>query len=194
MSSSRGRGGRRKWILLGAVAVLAIHGAVYTLYTAPRLARVRRASSLLERARAAAQEARKTLDAEQARVTTLRRNDRRAKRFFTTIIGSPRVEMVPDLLTIEQAARDAGLTIDRRSYQQTRIDEAPLLHLVTSLPVSGRYRQVVAFLSALERSPRFIVVDSINARSGQGGDLDVRVAISTYYRAESEQTAWEPPS
>ena len=193
MSSFRGRSDRRKWILLGAVAVLGIHGAVYALYTAPRLTRVRRATSLLERARSATQEARQKLDTEQARVAALKCNDREAERFFTKIIGSPRVEMVPDLLAIEEAAGAAGLTIDRRSYKQTRIDEAPLLHLVTSLPISGRYRQMVAFLSALERSPRFIVVDHITAHSGQGGGLDFRVEISTYYRAESERTAWEPP-
>jgi hypothetical protein len=57
------------------------------------------------------------------------------------------------------------------------------------MPVTGNYRQLGAFLGALERSPHFLTVDQVAIRQKEGSTADMAVVLSAYFRGEEGSRA-----
>ena len=76
-----------------------------------------------------------------------------------------------------------GLLIERRSYDRDTGYRGRLHKLKINMDLSGEYRDIRAFLHALEASPEFIVIEDVSLSEGArpGAPLAVAVQLATYY-------------
>jgi Tfp pilus assembly protein PilO len=88
---------------------------------------------------------------------------------------------------IERLAQEAGAKPGARSYSPEPLRDVPLVRVGISLPLSGRYAQVVKFLTLLEASPSFLVVERMQLRENSGA-TSLDIGISAYLRADSQRS------
>ena len=76
-----------------------------------------------------------------------------------------------------------GLVIERRSYDRDTGYRGRLHKLKINMALSGEYRDIRAFLHALETSPEFVVIEDVSLSEGAnpGAPLAVAVQLATYY-------------
>lgn len=76
-----------------------------------------------------------------------------------------------------------GLVIERRSYDRDSGYRGRLHKINIVMSLSGEYRDIRAFLHALEASPEFIVIEDVALGEGArtGAPLSVAVKLATYY-------------
>jgi Tfp pilus assembly protein PilO len=91
------------------------------------------------------------------------------------------------LAEIERLAQEAGAKPGARSYSPDPLKDVPLVRVGISLPLSGRYAQVVKFLTLLEASQSFLVVERVQLRENSGA-TSLDIALSAYLRADSQRT------
>ncbi len=75
------------------------------------------------------------------------------------------------------------LVVERRSYDPATDYRGRLHKLNISMALSGEYRDIRAFLHALETSREFLVVEDVSLSEGArpGAPLAVAVRLATYY-------------
>jgi Tfp pilus assembly protein PilO len=85
-------------------------------------------------------------------------------------------------------AREGGMKPGSASYDAAEVKGAPLDRFVISMPVSGTYRQLVAFVQRLEQAPYFLTLDEVqlSGAAAQGGRAELRLQLSCYFRAAEE--------
>jgi len=76
-----------------------------------------------------------------------------------------------------------GVVVERRSYDRDSGYRGRLRKLNIRMTLSGEYRDIRAFLHALETSPEFIVIEDVTLSEGKrpGAPLSVSVQLATYY-------------
>jgi hypothetical protein len=84
---------------------------------------------------------------------------------------------------LAQLADEHGVVILRRNYDLDTTYRGRLQKLKIGMALSGEYRDIRAFLHALERAPEFIVVEHVAlSESGQrDAELSVTVQLATYF-------------
>ena len=83
---------------------------------------------------------------------------------------------------LEEVARSSGVQKREIRYRNREIDFLNLIELSMTNPVSGNYGQVRKFIQAIEASPRFLILESLQLRStGKSGIVDVDVQLRTYF-------------
>ena len=88
---------------------------------------------------------------------------------------------------LQRVPRELRLKVSQRSYEPEPVRGLPLTRYTITMPVSGTYRQLTAFLDRMERSPHFMTVDQVNLRKrGTGGEAELDVVLSAYVRAEGK--------
>jgi len=83
-----------------------------------------------------------------------------------------------------------GLVIERRSYDRDTGYRGRLHKLKITMALSGEYRDIRAFLHALETSPEFVVIEDVSLSEGAnpGAPLAVAVQLATYYAGVPDGT------
>lgn len=97
----------------------------------------------------------------------------------------PRDDLTSLIEELFVMARDAGLDIDRISYDPQQLEERALLSYSLMFSVTGSYDQLKRFVHALEGSTRLISLDEI-ALSGSettGNGVSLNMRFTTYYQA-----------
>jgi Tfp pilus assembly protein PilO len=79
-------------------------------------------------------------------------------------------------------ARLPGLRPGGRSFAREAIEGTPVERVSVTLPLEGSYPQLVGFLREVERSPRFLTVDSVSMRGTPEGETALQVVLSAYLR------------
>jgi Tfp pilus assembly protein PilO len=173
--------GRLK-LLLG---LFGLNLCVFAVYTLPRTLERRNLASRAEVLRSEVAGARARLAALEERQAVIRENTRDTTRFYHSVVKPTDESMLPTIRYVEKAASEFGLTSGNRAWSQAPVKGLGLVRFGTTMPLSGPYRQIVAFLGRLERAPLFIVVDDVQlrARTESGGDLAFH--LSTYCRDDS---------
>jgi Tfp pilus assembly protein PilO len=154
-------------------------------YTLPRRLAER---TLAERAVALREEvARERALAEGLRRQTLvvGANARDMQRFLTQVVAG-RGDLSAVLEELEGTARDLGLRPERRTYDRDELRKLPLVRFEVKLPLAGSYQQLMGFLDAMERSPRFATVDRVRFQDREGGSPGLDLTVSAYFAKASE--------
>jgi Tfp pilus assembly protein PilO len=169
----------RRRLLWPVVGLLGLNVAAFAVYTFPRQLQEKTLASHavtlreeVERERAASEDLRR-----QTRVVGANTQD--MQRFRKSVVGS-RQSLSEILSELERMARDHGLQTDQRSYSHNDIEKLSLVRFQVQVPVAGSYRQLMSFLDALERSPRFVIVESVKYDDRSGGEPGLHLAMSTY--------------
>lgn len=102
----------------------------------------------------------------------------------TDLAGARRITY----LRLSQLAAQEDVRIERRSYAEPDTDsQGRLSRLRITMTIQGDYENVRQFVYQLESGTDFIVIDDVSLAQGAepNAPLTLALAISTYYRAES---------
>jgi Tfp pilus assembly protein PilO len=184
MTSNGARGALWRRMLVPFAVLVGLNALVFGLYTLPRSVQERSLSSRVETLRADVERERKAVADRRDRVDAVRSNTGDTERFYRQVVFGREESLASSLEELDHVAGSLGLKPGPRTFDQEEVDGAPLVRFVVTMPVSGSYRELTSFLDRLERSPRFLTVDSIRLREKkEEGVVDLNVVISTYFRA-----------
>jgi Tfp pilus assembly protein PilO len=174
--------------LTALLAVVGLNLIVFLAYTLPRVMQQRSRTSRAETLRAEVDRNRRLVESLRDREDVIRSNTRDTERFYREVVSKRKEALVPTIEYVEKTAQELGLSPLNRSYDEKEVTGLPLVEFVITMPLSGPYKQIVAFLDRLEHSPRFLVVDGVqlHGRSDVGADLSFH--LSTFFRAEAQET------
>jgi Tfp pilus assembly protein PilO len=179
--------GVRGAAILSGIALFVVNAAVFLVYTLPRLLEER---SLAQRARTLTEEVAREkvfVDALKHREYVARQNSRDRERLYQTVLLPPGRGLVPVIQELNRLGNEAGLSWNQQNYQTKPVKGAPLLRMGITVPFSGLYPQMIDFLTKIEGSKRFFVVDQIqlHSRADEAGDLAIQ--LSTYFYGEEQK-------
>jgi len=89
---------------------------------------------------------------------------------------------------LDQAGRKAGVELKERGYNVEPIEGSDTLSMMTvTLGLEGNYENLVQFLNQLDRSPRFLIIESLGAAPQQSGQqatakLNISVKLDAFVR------------
>ena len=133
-------------------------------------ARLERTKALV----AKAERARKDGDTFLAEYTTERRNT------FSTIMAE-----------LDRASREAGINARPVNYELTQVEGSDTLYQMSiSAAYEGNYTSLLKFVNLLDKSPRFLIIESLTAAPQQSqqanaGDLlSVSIKVDTFVREQ----------
>lgn len=170
---------RRAWIALGALTVL--NAVAFFVYTLPKRLEERSLAARVNSLRAEVERDRQVVVRLRRRTESLQANTADAARFYEGL-GS-RSALLTVLEELQRTPRELGLKVGRRSYEPVQVKGLPLMRYAITMPVTGSYRQLTAFLDRMEGSTHFLTVDQVNLRKrGAAGEADLDVSMSAYVR------------
>jgi Tfp pilus assembly protein PilO len=164
------------------VVLLALNAAVLGAWTLPRSLRQKNAAARAVAARAELARDRERLETLRERAAAIQANRADLERFYATLVGSQKQDLLPTLEAIEELARAPGLQPASRTLRREELEGAPLQRVSLTLPLEGSYAQLVGFLRGVERSPRFLTVERVSLRADAESGGALQVELSTYLR------------
>ena len=177
---------REAWTRPYAWPFLALFGAnllVFAAFTLPRSISERRTAARALVLREQIETHRKEVAAVRTTTDTVKSNLMDAARFYEKQVKDCSGVTSTLLQELRAMGRELGVRTDRIAFSSAKLlDGVPLAEIDVSMPLTGTYQQSATFLQRLERSPEFVVVDSINMREASRGrgeacgtELDMRV-------------------
>jgi Tfp pilus assembly protein PilO len=158
------------------LGVLAANAVAFAVYTFPRTLQQR---SLAEHASALEKDVereRRNALAMRERADAIRANARDLEAFYREVLKDPE-----GLFSVLKELDKQAPSVGTRSYRPYDVKGAAVARFVVTMPLSGSYEQLVAFLRRLERSPHFLTVDRVSLREREpSAELDVE--LSVYFR------------
>lgn len=181
----------RRWLLPAFLLLLAVNLLAAAVWTVPRTLRLRSATVRVEAAREMVEQERGAVARQRERGDAIDKNTEDLARFYETVVGPEKAELLPTLEDIESMARAPGLTPGPRSFRREEVEGTTLERVAVTLPLRGSYRQLVGFLREVERSNRFLTVDGVSLRGEPGGEANLQVEMSAFMHLEPESRAAE---
>jgi len=175
----------RRRLLPLAAGLLSLNVLVAVGWTAPQGYKQRNAAARAEAARAEVARQKEALAILRERTEAIRSNQKDLERFYGSLAGTEKADLLPTLEAIEEMARSPGLKPGGRAVTRGEVRDAPLARVTVALPLEGSYGQLVGFLREVERSPRFLTVDRVAMRSEEAR-AQLQVVLSMYVRAAGE--------
>jgi type IV pilus assembly protein PilO len=98
---------------------------------------------------------------------------------FSTIVGD-----------IDKSAKDSGIKPKGASYEVNPIEGSNNLSMMTiTSAYEGTYHDLLEFVNRLDKSPRFLILDTLTVAPQQGGgSLNVSIKFNLFVREELPQT------
>lgn len=172
-------------VLIPLAAALVVNLLVYAFVIYPLAQRVanvegrnQRAAQALASARAEHARAAGALSGKDRAITEL-------ATFYTTVLprdlaGARRLTH----LRLARLARQANLRYGRATSEPISERDSVLTRLKVEMALTGSYAEMRTFIGQLERAPEFVVIDNVQLAQAAEPDtpLDVKLALSTYYR------------
>ena len=180
------RARRGAWIGVGALA--ALNALVFFAFTVPKRLEERNLAARIASLQAEVERDRATVARLRRRNEAVQANASDTTRFYQGL-GSRNV-LLAVIEELQRTPRELGLKVGRRSYEPNPVKGLPLTRYSITMPVSGNYRQLTAFLERMERSSHFITVDEVSLRKRSAeGEADLDVTMSAYVRSELARTS-----
>jgi Tfp pilus assembly protein PilO len=172
----------RRWLLPAVLLLSAVNAVAFLGWTLPHLYRQRHAQARAEASRREAAQLRQAVGVLRARAQAIRANGSDYQSFYERVAGTEKADLLPTLEAIEQMARAPGLKPKKRSFKRAEVKGTTLERVAISLPLEGSYGQLVGFLRAVERSPRFLTIDRVGMRADEKTGASLTVELSAYLR------------
>lgn len=89
---------------------------------------------------------------------------------------------------LDRAAKDSGMKPKERSFAYEPVEGSETLSMMTVVGnYEGTYGDLLQFVNRLDKSARFMILDTLNASPQQGGGLlNVQIKFNTFVREASE--------
>ena len=90
------------------------------------------------------------------------------------------------LTELDKAAKDAGIRPKDRAFAIDPIEGSENMSMMTiTANYEGTYGDLMQFVNRLDKSPRFLILDTLSAAPVQGaGTLNVAVKLNTFVKAD----------
>lgn len=90
------------------------------------------------------------------------------------------------LTELDQAAKGAGMRPKERSFVYDPIEGSETLSMMTVVAnYEGTYGDLLEFVNKLDKSPRFLILDTLTAAPQAGGaNLNVQIKFNTFVRED----------
>lgn len=108
--------------------------------------------------------------------------------FLTTYLTTRRHTYSTIISEITETAKTAGMTMKEATIAPLEaIEGSDDLDMMTiSVNFEGGYQQLVRFVNLLDRSPRFLIIESLQAAPEPKGDiLSVTIKLNTFVREDA---------
>lgn len=176
---------RRVKLWAPALAFVLVNLALLLGYQIVVQARVAAVTSELEGGQ---QELAESVERRQERegfLATARRTEQAVRDLRTETLGTEAARLTEIMLRVKQLLRQAGLSGPASiRYQDEALPEYALDRKTISFGVSGSYEQLRRFINFLELSESFLVLEEVSVSEVEGGNLEVRLRLSTLFDAE----------
>jgi len=178
----------RRWLLWPALGLLVLNLGTFAAYTFPRRLQERTLAARAVTLREEVERERRVNEGLRRQSQVIGANAQDMQRFLRQVVAG-RDSLSAILEELERSAQDLGLRTERRSYNREELDKLPLVRFEVTLALFGSHGQLMGFLDALERSPRFITVDRVKYQDREGGAPELNVTISAYFAKGAEHEA-----
>jgi Tfp pilus assembly protein PilO len=172
----------RRRLVPAFLVLLGVNLVALVGWTGPRYWRQKNAATRAEAARAEVERQRRATAALRDRAEAIRGNAADVERFYRSLAGTEKADLLPTLKAIEEVAGSPGLRPGARGFQREEVRDTRVERVAVALPLAGSYEQLVGFLREVEASPRFLTVDRVSMRAEGDGGARLQVELSTYLR------------
>ena len=164
-------------VAVAGLALLVLNVAAFAAVTWPRLTRVRRAESRAQTVAARLSELERLSATLLARKELVARNRQDIERLSRDYLKPRATDLFAAQREIERLAREAGLRTRSSTYEVEKIDGTDLVRCQVTLPLDGSYSNLTGFLSRIETTKRFIVVDQMAlAQEEEGARMNLKLS------------------
>ncbi|MCC6291958.1 MAG: type 4a pilus biogenesis protein PilO [Bryobacterales bacterium] len=147
----------------------------------------------LAQTRAQIQRGRSAVEQSKAAVRKVRSAREEQEKFVAGYFMDRRTASSAILSEIGGMAKKAGLTPREHSFTIDPVEGSDVFSMMTiTANYEGNYADLVEFVSAIDRSPRFLIIDSITAQPQQSGGLQARFKMNAFLRETPGVTAPAP--
>ena len=155
---------------------------LFLVFTFPRSLQERRTAEEALALRAELEARRAEMAAVRTRAQTVKANIAEAGRFYREVVPACPGHSAVVLHDVNSEARALGIKLERVASASKELDRLPLAEIAITAPVAGTYQQVGGLLQRLERSPHFLVVDSVQLRerTADGGGAELSLKLNAY--------------
>lgn len=173
----------RHWIYTALVGLLVLDAGVYFGWVlrppvAPETARAQLAALERETSERAAEVSR--LEEVRKEVPQLRP---RLDEFTTERLPPEQAGFSHVAADLQEAANQAGITLEAVSYQTRAQEQQPdLLRVEVSATLEGLYPSLLRYLEELEKSPQLYLIDELGVVGARGRALRLELKLATYFR------------
>lgn len=86
-------------------------------------------------------------------------------------------------LDLQKIFNQAGIGVSRIKYDYAEIEDKKVKKVNVSFNLRGSYFSLKRFLNAVEKYPKFLIIEEINFLNieAQGGTLELRILLAGYY-------------
>ncbi|MBN8733735.1 MAG: hypothetical protein J0L64_24585, partial [Acidobacteria bacterium] len=167
--------------VLGVLAGLNLIAAY--LYFFPPGGSASELDAALAQTRAQIQRGRASLDITKTNVKKVQSARLEQEQFVTGYFLDRRTASSTILSEIGKLAKTAGLTPREHSFAIDPVEGSGEFSMMTITGnYEGNYADLVEFVNAVDRSPRFLIIDSITAQPQQSGGLQARFKMNAFLR------------
>jgi Tfp pilus assembly protein PilO len=105
--------------------------------------------------------------------------------FYGDLLGTKDGRMIRIQREVRSIAAALGMDPESIGYTPAYLDKVDLVQFSISVPLSGDYRNLRQFISKIENSENFIIIDSVTLGGSRDGGalLDLSIQLSTYFNA-----------
>jgi Tfp pilus assembly protein PilO len=116
--------------------------------------------------------------------------------FYGRRVGSRRQTLAPLVQEVHTVMRKAGVAPNSISYSTSSLRNLPLTEMSISFSFRSDYARFKRLLAAFEVNPRWLVVRDVGLSrdSETVGEVQVRLALATYFSNEDRQTLAPGPA
>ena len=177
--------------LLPVLAILAgllvINLFLLFFFTQPRLGAARNADEITATLAAAVEGEETRVDALEERVQALQSSREVLEKFFKEDLATKRERLVAVQREIHSIATTFQVEAAQLKFSHEAVDGTNLVRLAVNIPLSGGYNNLRQFISKVEHSHLFLIIESVQLQEGeQGGSmLNLNVRLATYFATEN---------
>jgi Tfp pilus assembly protein PilO len=105
------------------------------------------------------------------------------EKFYSEILGTKDARMIQIQREVRTIATSLQMDPETIAYSPEILDKVGLIRFGISVPLVGDYRNLRQFISRIEKSENFLIIDSVSLGGAKDGGalLDLNIQLSTYF-------------
>ncbi|MEP7365180.1 MAG: type 4a pilus biogenesis protein PilO [Acidobacteriota bacterium] len=168
-------------IVLGVLVALNVVASYF--YFFPPGGSAAELEAALVQTRMQIQRGRATLEQAKASVKKVQTARQEQEKFVSGYFMDRRTASSTILTEIGAMAKQAGITPREHSFTIDPVEGSDVFSMMTiTANYEGTYGDLIQFVNAVDRSPRFLIIDSIAAQPQQSGGLQARFKMNAFLR------------